>query len=229
MFIKLLYVFSGIISSSGKLWLEHRHFSHTVLKDFGMGRPMLEDKIHDGLSLMLAELEKLNLTELDIHHLLILTVANVTHDIVVGKSYEYDDPFFKRLVSIYEESFQIFSSSGVVNFFPKLIYLPGDIFGIQGILKYKEDIQKTYKKMCKEHLESLDQHHDRDFVDAYLKRIQEIEANQEETTLSSINSFLSMTSLCFTIFKNKYLVNCNMSNQPVSVTGWDFFKTSIRI
>ena len=158
---------------------------------------MLEDKIHDGLSLMLRELEKFNLTELDIHHLLILTVANVTHDIVVGKSYEYDDPFFKRLVSIYEESFQILSSSGVLNFFPKLIYLPGDIFGIQGILKYKENIHRTYRKMCKEHLESLDQHHDRDFVDAYLKKIQEIEANQEETTLSSTNSFIHLKCVNF--------------------------------
>ena len=193
--------FSGIISSSGKLWLEHRHFSHTVLKDFGMGRPMLEDKIHDGLSLMLMELEKFNMTELDIHHLLILTVANVTHDIVVGKSYDYDDPFFKRLVSIYEESFQILSSSGVVNFFPKLIYLPGDIFGIQSILKYKEDVHRTYRKMCKEHLESLDQHHDRDFVDAYLKRIQEIDANEEETTLSSTDCFfhLNVFQACVSI------------------------------
>ena len=35
----------GIISAEGELWKEQRRFTHTVLKDLGIGRVMLEPKI----------------------------------------------------------------------------------------------------------------------------------------------------------------------------------------
>ena len=183
--------FIGLVSSSGKLWREQQNFAHSVLKDFGMGRPMLEDKIHDGLSLMLTELENLNLSEVDIHHLLILTVANVLHNIVIGIKYDYSDPFFNYVVSVYEHCFKTLASSGAVNFFPKLLYLPGDLFGIKKILKDTNYLHGIYRKICNEHWNSLDLHHDRDFIDTYLKRILQNKANHENTTLSSKNHCFS--------------------------------------
>ena len=38
---------TGLLSSEGELWREQRRFTHTVLKDFGMGRGILEPKIHE--------------------------------------------------------------------------------------------------------------------------------------------------------------------------------------
>ena len=38
---------TGLLSSEGELWKEQRRFTHTVLKDFGMGRGILEPKIHE--------------------------------------------------------------------------------------------------------------------------------------------------------------------------------------
>ena len=155
-----------------------------------MGRPMLEDKIHDGLSLMLTELENLNLSEVDINHLLILTIANVLHNVVIGKKFDYSDPFFKNVVGIREQLFKALTSSCVVNFFPQLVHLPGDLFGVKKIMKNIEYLHGIYREICNEHLNSLVLHHDRDFVDTYLKRIQDFEANHKKTTLSSKNKSL---------------------------------------
>ena len=38
---------SGLTSSEGQRWKEHRRFVHTALKDFGMRREILEPKIHE--------------------------------------------------------------------------------------------------------------------------------------------------------------------------------------
>ena len=37
----------GIISSQGELWREQRRFTHTVLKDLGIGRVKLEPNIQE--------------------------------------------------------------------------------------------------------------------------------------------------------------------------------------
>ena len=43
----------GIIASEGELWREQRRFVHTVLKDFGMGRRILEPKIHEEIQVIM--------------------------------------------------------------------------------------------------------------------------------------------------------------------------------
>ena len=40
----LLFLPQGIVSSEGELWKEQRRFTHTVLKDLGMGRGMVGAK-----------------------------------------------------------------------------------------------------------------------------------------------------------------------------------------
>ena len=43
---------SGLTSSEGQRWKEHRRFVHTALKDFGMGREILEPKIHEEIQVL---------------------------------------------------------------------------------------------------------------------------------------------------------------------------------
>ena len=44
---------TGIVSSEGELWKEQRRFTHTVLKDLGMGRGMLEPKILEEIQVII--------------------------------------------------------------------------------------------------------------------------------------------------------------------------------
>ncbi len=49
---------AGMISTTGEFWREQRRFSHTVLRDLGMGRSVLEHKIAEELSFFTARLRE---------------------------------------------------------------------------------------------------------------------------------------------------------------------------
>ena len=46
-------LFAGIGASEGPLWREHRKFVHGVFRDFGVGRPVFEEKIQEEISFLL--------------------------------------------------------------------------------------------------------------------------------------------------------------------------------
>ena len=46
-------VIPGVGASEGPLWREHRKFLHGVFRDFGVGRPVFEEKIQEEISFLL--------------------------------------------------------------------------------------------------------------------------------------------------------------------------------
>ncbi len=46
---KFFFLLTGIVSTQGDLWKDSRRFAHTVLRDFGMGKSIIEERIHEEL------------------------------------------------------------------------------------------------------------------------------------------------------------------------------------
>ena len=67
----------GIVSVQGDFWKEQRRFSQTVLKDLGIGKSVIEQKIVEELSFFTERLKELSASPFDPRDTLQVTVANV--------------------------------------------------------------------------------------------------------------------------------------------------------
>ena len=53
-----VHFLAGVVETEGKLWQDHRRFALSVLRDFGLGKAILESTIQDECYILLDELKK---------------------------------------------------------------------------------------------------------------------------------------------------------------------------
>ena len=110
--LKILSFFSstGIVFTDGEVWREHRRFTLTCLRDFGMGKVSLEAKIHEEASYLLAEVATENGRPFDVRKHLPKAVSNIICSIIYGSRFDYNDEVFKVNICIFilKESYCIF-------------------------------------------------------------------------------------------------------------------------
>ncbi|XP_048253325.1 cytochrome P450 2D1-like [Haliotis rufescens] len=89
-----LRVTRGVGSTSGELWREQRRFALNTLREFGAGRNIMEDKIHEEISQFLEAFETERGQGFDCTRLVQNAVSNVVCSTMLGKRFEYTDPLF---------------------------------------------------------------------------------------------------------------------------------------
>ncbi|NWW90271.1 CP2K1 protein, partial [Rhynochetos jubatus] len=163
---------NGIIFSDGENWKVMRRFTLTTLRDFGMGKKAIEDRVVEEYGCLADTIEAQKGKPLEMTLMLNAAIANVITAILLGKRYDYEDPVFKRLVSLVNENIRIFATLSVslYNMFPVLGFLLKDhkTF-IQNVEEIRDFIQVTFI----EHLKVLDRNDQRSFIDTFLVRQQE--------------------------------------------------------
>ncbi|XP_063793822.1 cytochrome P450 2C5-like isoform X2 [Pseudophryne corroboree] len=175
----LLYKISsgghGVIFSNGERWKQLRRFSLMTLRNFGIGKRSIEERIQEEVQFLNEEFLKSKGQPLDPTLFLSKAVSNVICSVVFGDRFDYEDETFLRLLNFLNELFQWFSSvSGqMYNIFPKVIeYMPGPH---KKYVKSVDKIKEIIAEMVKEHMETLDLSSPRDFIDCFL-----IKMKQEE-------------------------------------------------
>uniref|UniRef100_A0A8C6SPJ3 Uncharacterized protein n=1 Tax=Neogobius melanostomus TaxID=47308 RepID=A0A8C6SPJ3_9GOBI len=92
-------------SDYGHKWKEHRRFSLMTMKNFGLGKQSMEQRILGELQITISDLEKNTGTG---HHFYILRYAHVMfHNmasnviclVLYGKRFDYEDEFMKKYVA----------------------------------------------------------------------------------------------------------------------------------
>ena len=83
--------YSGIISLSGSKWKEQRAFLQSVLRDLGMGRNIMAERIKIEADYMLATIAKSQGAATNISNLVMVCVNNVISGVTHGKRYDQDD------------------------------------------------------------------------------------------------------------------------------------------
>ncbi|XP_047409912.1 cytochrome P450 2C19-like [Sciurus carolinensis] len=181
----------GIVFSNGKTWKETRRFSLMTLRNFGMGKRSIEDRVQEEARCLVEELRKTNGSPCDPTFILGCAPCNVICSIVFKNRFDYQDPDFLTLMDMLNENVRILSSAWVqvCNNFPALIdYLPGSH---KTLFKNIDYLINYILKKIKEHEESLDVNDPQDFIDCFLIKMAQEKDNQ---TLEYTHENLAMTA-----------------------------------
>jgi len=88
--------YHGVIFSEGDLWKEHRRFALSTLRDFGVGRPILESRIKEEATYLTEQFSEysINGTAFDPQALTTCAVSNIVNHLIFGRRFSYDDKEF---------------------------------------------------------------------------------------------------------------------------------------
>uniref|UniRef100_A0A8C5MSM2 Cytochrome P450 n=1 Tax=Leptobrachium leishanense TaxID=445787 RepID=A0A8C5MSM2_9ANUR len=185
----------GVPFSHGENWKQMRRFTLSTLRDFGMGKRTIEDKIIEESSFLIKELKLETGKSTDLGSLFNIATGNIITSITLGHRFEYQNPTLRRLMELVNENMRLIGSPSIMryNFFPLLRYFPGDHLKVkQNIAELHTFLQKTFVQ----HLKELDRDDQRSFIDAYLIKQKEEEGNpnsyyHEANLLSTITTLFT--------------------------------------
>uniref|UniRef100_A0A452GZF0 Cytochrome P450 family 2 subfamily B member 6 n=1 Tax=Gopherus agassizii TaxID=38772 RepID=A0A452GZF0_9SAUR len=147
---------SGIIFAHGENWKVMRRFTLTTLRDFGMGRRTIENKILEECDYLIKDFESHKGNSFDTMKMMNAAVSNVIVSIMLGHRFDYEDPKLLRLIHLINESVRLSGSPMVTNL---------------------EELYSFTQQTFIEHLKQLDPNDQRSFIDAFLIRQQEEKSN----------------------------------------------------
>ncbi|XP_009999090.1 PREDICTED: cytochrome P450 2C20-like isoform X2 [Chaetura pelagica] len=100
----------GIVFSNNIEWLQVRRFTLSTLRNFGMGKRSIEERIQEETEYLLEEINKTKGTPFDPTFMLSCAVSNVICCIVFGKRYDYKDKNFLSLMNNMNNIFEMMNS-----------------------------------------------------------------------------------------------------------------------
>ncbi|XP_046583343.1 cytochrome P450 2J6-like [Haliotis rubra] len=178
----------GVVGTSGDLWHEQRRFALNALREFGMGKNIMEDKIHEEIAQFMVALEEEKGRGFNIERLVQNAVSNVICSVVFGKRFEYTDHVFVKFLKALDVFFKNSALSGILNVFPAVRYLPGDPFKFTKTMDSIDIVDNLLiKPFIKDHLNDHDYENRDDFIHVYFKEMRRRQQKQETTTLDLEN------------------------------------------
>ncbi|XP_074010576.1 cytochrome P450 2C19-like isoform X2 [Numenius arquata] len=100
----------GIIFSNNEEWLQVRRFALTTLRNFGMGKRSIEERIHEETEHLLEEINKTKGAPFDPTFKLSCAISNIICSIVFGRRYDYKDKKFLALMNNMNNIFEMMNS-----------------------------------------------------------------------------------------------------------------------
>ncbi|XP_071999889.1 cytochrome P450 2K4-like [Engystomops pustulosus] len=163
----------GIVFSNGEKWKVIRRFTISTLRDYGMGKKTIENKITEEAECLVQKWKSYEGKPFGNFTSLSAAVTNIIVAILLNKRFEYEDPTLLRLMALVSENIRLLGSPWVrlYNSFPSLMdQLPGPHRTIfENLREFQGFIRATFTKFRKE----LDVNDQRNLVDTFLAKQQE--------------------------------------------------------
>ncbi|KAJ1107357.1 hypothetical protein NDU88_004748 [Pleurodeles waltl] len=161
---------SGVSMSNNERWKQLRRFTIMTLKNLGMGKRLLEDKITEEAKCMVDFFRNTNEQFCEPSIGLYPAAVNVIYSITCGERFDYEDEKLHILLKALSDGFITVSSiwGQLYDIFPWIMYyLPGPH---NRMFKIFLDFEDLLLEQVKLHQKTLDSSSARDFIDCYLIR-----------------------------------------------------------
>lgn len=208
--IEKLFKGTGIVTSNGESWRQMRRFALTTLRDFGMGKKGIEERIQEEARFLVERIR--NTHEKPFNPTVFLThaVSNIICSTVFGDRFDYEDKKFLDLIEMLDENerYQNRIQTQLYNFFPTILdYLPGPH---KTLIKSIETVDDFITEIIRAHQESFDPSCPRDFIDAFINKMQQEKENSyftvESLTRTTLDLFLAGTGTTSTTLRYGLLI-----------------------
>ncbi|XP_062245747.1 cytochrome P450 2F2-like [Platichthys flesus] len=170
-----------ILADFGPSWRDHRRFALTTMRNFGLGKNSMADRINGELQYTVDALEK-NIGKSVSPGILFYNMAsNIICQVLFGTRFEYDDEFIKVIVRCFRENAKIANGPWAMLYdsFPLIRNLP------LPFVKAFENVKVTMafgRSLVSEHKNTRVPGDPRDLVDCYLDELDKRAG--EDSTLS---------------------------------------------
>ncbi|XP_062443057.1 cytochrome P450 2D17 [Rhea pennata] len=167
-----------VFARYGHMWKELRKFTLSTLRNFGMGKKSLEERVIEEAGFLCSAVSSEEGRPFDPRFLVNNAVCNVICTTIYGERFDYGDKTFKELLHSFENSLR--DETGflpqLLNVVPFLLRIPGvpqKVF--QGQKKFMDYIDVFVHK----HMENWNPAYTRDFTDAFLKEMEKGKVAEE--------------------------------------------------
>ncbi|KAK7092781.1 cytochrome P450 2J4-like [Littorina saxatilis] len=160
---------TGVILSEGAIWKELRRVTLMTMRDFGVGKKSLEQRVLDEALAVVEVLEKGEGQPVLFKPLLSKFACNVICSIILGDRFDYDDKTFIELTKLVNLAVSQPLVFAPVNFLPITRFAPAGKKIIHDVVDSFVTIDNFLGTVLKEHEETYDPSEIRDFVDFYIK------------------------------------------------------------
>uniref|UniRef100_A0AAY4DZ94 Cytochrome P450 2F2-like n=2 Tax=Denticeps clupeoides TaxID=299321 RepID=A0AAY4DZ94_9TELE len=160
-----------IMANYGPSWKDHRRFALMTLRNFGLGKQSMEQRILGEVSHITTCLEKSIGKSMSPQTLFHKASSNIICSILLGVRNDYEDSFLESIISIFIENAKMANGpwAMIYDTFPMLRCLP---LPFRRAFRNAVILKKMANNMISEHKKTRTPGEPRDFIDCYLDELE---------------------------------------------------------
>ncbi|NXK09924.1 CP2DK protein, partial [Herpetotheres cachinnans] len=172
-------IIPGIVAARyGPIWKEIRRFTLSALRNFGMGKKSLEERVTEEAGFLCSAVNSEEGHPFDIRFLVNNAVCNVICTTIYGERFNYGDETFKKMLHLFENSLN--EEAGflpqLLNVLPILLRIPGVP---QKAFRGQKALMDFIDVLIDKHMETWNPAHIRDVTDVFLKEMEKGKVAEE--------------------------------------------------
>lgn len=182
----------GVVETTGEMWRDHRRFALHVLRDLGLSKSVMEERVLAEVDAMTALLMEKKGGEVEMQEVFDVCVGSVINQLLFG--YRFDEDHideFRDLKAMISRQMKEFAHPSVVILFmfPKATkYIPYFSGLWKKLYTYRDAFYAFFDRQIEAHEKAVDYgiEHSNDYVEAYLKERRRREADGDYVSFNHI-------------------------------------------